>query len=138
MNMPFLLLLNLFLLPELTASSLHRLRIPSSAEVLKTGHPLTIALYAGMARYQAALENNTISEKASSSLAECLKNHPVLSSPWIHEKKFSSDIAVHDQPIMPIIEANKDYQRLQPMTQDLLVMALHVAYSDCIQKHPRK
>jgi len=128
----FLLLSSLILQSQLKAVSLGDSKLPTQEEVLQTGNPLTITLYANREKYK----KNPIVPKTDT-LCECLQKHSLLSSPWIHEKYFSKDIAsayndgASEKGIEDVIKKNESYKAIPEITQKYLMANLMQAFLDC-------
>lgn len=115
-------------------------KLPSEAEVIATGHPLTLSLYVSYKRYEKNPKMGT-----SRDLGECLRQHPLLDSPWVHEKGFAREIEEQynegnatTQAIESTICKNKNYAGVPEITQKLLMANLMGALKDCSARHSSK
>ncbi|MGE0206898.1 MAG: hypothetical protein AB7R69_03560 [Candidatus Babeliales bacterium] len=107
-------------------------KLPSEEAVFASGHHLTIHLYASLSAY-----NRDRLVPLTSSMDDCLRNHLLLTSPWIHEKRFTNDIVQAYErnetrsEIINKIKGNRSYQAVPKMAQALLGHNLMQALKDC-------
>lgn len=120
--------------PEAATPITSKTPLPSRAEIINTGHPLTLALYTNRLRYGSKHEVPDTSD-----LGECLMQHELLQSGWISEKGFIADIvkAVHQgtSPEAAILNNHKNFDELPMPAKILLMRNLMEALAGCLEKH---
>ena len=105
--------------------------LPTEDEVLASRHVLTVALFASIVNY----EHSPVVPEVSN-LDKYLKKHPLLKSPWIHQKGFAAIVKnacetnASEEQLASQISNHKIYPQLLEITQRLLTFNLTRTYTD--------